>query len=68
MPIESSTVTLDLKNPLMSKNALKILAERAAKNPKMLEMYKLEKEKYLKEIEKREQNGQRNKVRKEKNG
>lgn len=37
------------------KNALQILAERASKSPKMIEMYKKEKEKFLKQIEKREE-------------
>ena len=43
------------------RNALQILAERAYKSQKMIESYKLEREKLLKEIEKREQNGQKNK-------
>lgn len=38
------------------KNALQILAERAANSPKMIEMYKKEKKKFLKQIEKRKKN------------
>lgn len=46
----------------MPKNVLQILAERGSKSPKMIEAWKLEREKYLKETEEREKNAQKDRI------